>query len=143
MMPVTQPMGPCPCEHPRCDVMGTKLTKQGYLVGCKSPQAMGLRNRRAGKASERRRHKRLGGEGWTPNDELAYSYSINVTTQDKHGQQVPASFVKFLGLEWTRHALRQVERKLPVGSDAMPALYLEPTGQGSWLLVKIPAKGLR
>jgi hypothetical protein len=117
--------------------------KTGHVVGCACPSCRGRRNRKAGKASERRRHKRLGGEGWTPNDELAYSYSINVTTQDKQGAQVPASFVAFITSEWTRHALQQAIKKMPVGSDAMPALWLEPPRLGSWLVVKVPARGLR
>ncbi len=136
----------CPCG---CGATGLKLqvrlAKDGrhHVVGCKCRSCIGRRNRQAGQASERRRHKRLGGQGGTPNDELAYCYSINVSTQDKHGGQIPASFVAFITSEWARHALRQAEKKLPVGSDAMPALYLEPTRLGSWLVVKVPARGLR
>jgi hypothetical protein len=132
----------CPCG---CGSVGLKLQLRhdGHLVGCVCRACIGRRNRKAGKASERRRHKRLGGVGWTPNDELMHSYSINVTTSDKTGRQVPKQFVSFIESEWLRKALLTAEKKIPVGSDAMPSVWLEPPRGGSWLLVKVPAKGLR
>ena len=152
MNAVTQPMGPCPCragveayfEFPtRCTVNGTKLTRYGHLVGCGCYECQGRRNRRKGQATEAKRHRRLGGQGQTPRDELAFSYSLNVTTEDKGGAQIPASFTKFIGLEWTRHALRQAEKKLPVGSDAMPSLFLDCGRDGTWLIVRVPKGSLR
>ena len=155
MNAVTQEMGPCPCgwllhdadddgtfEEPLCPP-GTKLTKYGHLVGCRCPSCRGRRNKRSGQRTEAKRHRRLGGQGQTPRDELAYSYSINVTTEDKHGAQIPANFLRFLDLEWTRHALRQAEKKIPVGSDAQPALVLDCGRKGMWMLMPVPEKGLR
>ena len=154
MSAVTQDFGPCPCQTERrawahhnpdsgCGVVGTKLKKNGHLVGCRCRPCTGLRSQKKGQATEAKRHRRLGGEGQTPRDELAYSYSVNVTTEDKTGAQIPASFTKFLGLDWTRHALRQAEKKLPVGSDALPALFLDCGRAGTWLVVEVPKKGLR
>jgi hypothetical protein len=104
---------------------------------------IGLRNRRKGQKTEAKRHRRLGGQGQTPRDELAYAYSINVITEDKTGAQIPSSFTRFIGLEWTRHALRQAERKLPVGMDALPSLFIDCGRAGTWLVVPVPSKGLR
>jgi len=156
MNAVTQPMGLCPCNGyaaveladgsgpwESCGVIGTKLTKQGHLVGCKCRHCIGLRNKRSGQRTEAKRHRRLGGQGQTPRDELAYSYSINVTTEDKHGAQIPANFLTFLDLKWTRDALRQAEKKLPVGSDSLPSLVLDCGRKGMWMVTPIPARGLR
>ena len=149
MNATTQGFGLCPCQMqvgvlvPGCGVVGTKLTRYGHLVGCTCRSCLGRRNRRKGQATEAKRHRRLGGQSQTPRDELAYSYSVNVTTEDKTGAQIPASFTKFLGLDWTRYALRQAEKKLPVGSDVLPALFLDCGRSGTWLLVRVPKKGLR
>jgi len=153
MNAVTQEMGLCPCVvqseewslglRPSCDVVGTKLSKYGHLVGCKCRPCLGRRNKRSGQRTEAKRHRRLGGQGQTPRDELAYSYSLNVTTEDKHGQQIPQNFIRFIELEWTRHALRQAEKKIPVGSDAQPALVLDCGRKGMWMLMPVPEKGLR
>ena len=145
MNPTTQDFGPCPCQewNTRPCVEGTKLTRRGHLVGCLCNGCIGLRNKRKGQKTEAKRHRRLGGEGQTPRDELAYSYSINVTTEDKGGKQIPQAFRRFLVLEWTRHALRQAEKKIPVGSDALPALWLDVGPAGTWLLVRVPERGLR
>jgi hypothetical protein len=78
---------------------------------------------------------RLGGEGRTPADELPTTYDIRITTEDKTGAQIPASFRRFVASEWFRRALRQAEKKLPVGSEALPALYLEVDGRW-WLVVR-------
>ena len=83
-----QPYNPCPCG---CAATGAKLklTKPcvpgGCVVGCQSPSCRNRRNRRKGKAGEYHRHRNLGGEGWTPHDELPYTYTLDVTTQDKVG----------------------------------------------------------
>jgi len=148
MNAVTQALGPCPCEDDgslrqgQC-VWGTRLQKNGHLKGCLCRPCIGRRNRRSGQRTEAKRHRRLGGQGQTPRDELAYSYSINITSEDKHGAQIPANFLKFIELEWTRHALRQAEKKLPIGSDAMPALVLDCGRKGMWMVVPVPEKGLR
>jgi len=148
MNTVTQAMGICPCNKEDrsggpCLVIGTKLTRHGHLVACTCPSCTGRRNKRSGQRTEARRHRRLGGTGGTPRDELAYSYSLNVTTEDKHGAQIPASFIKFIELEWTRHALRQAEKKLPAGSDSLPSLVLDCGRKGMWMITPIPARGLR
>lgn len=85
----------------------------------------------------------LGGEGFTPRDDLHHSYSINVTTEDKNGAQIPRKFVEFLHSETARHWFAQAEKKLPVGSDAFPSLYLEITEGETYLVVKLNGKALR
>lgn len=136
------PYMPCVCG---CGVTAAKahMKPPWHSHGCKCPACRGFRNQKKGKAGEYRRHRRLGGEGGTPHDELAYCYSINITTQDKVGYQIPASFVSFIGSEFARHAFRQAEKKLPVGSDAMPTLYLEVTPSDWYLLVKGRGRNLR
>lgn len=57
--------------------------------------------------------------------------------ESKAGKQVPASFTKFVGLDWTRRALSQAERAIPEGVVAAPAIYLEPAGGGIWLVVRL------
>jgi hypothetical protein len=134
--PVIQDLGPCPCGHDRCDVWGTKLTRQGFLVGCKSPQAQGKRNRKKGQAAQRRMHQRLGGEGWTPtNEESArpYTVEVQVMPESKTGGQIPTSFDKFIATEWFRRALSQSSRAVPVGSGVLPAVVI----RGDWCLVDI------
>lgn len=152
MNAVTQEMGPCPCRiegsiwgtvQMRCTVQGTKLTRYGHLVGCTCPSCIGRRNRRSGQKTEAKRHRRLGGQGQTPRDELAFSYSINITTEDKHGAQIPRNFLSFIDLEWTRHALRQAEKKVPVGSDALSILVLDCGRKGMWMVGPLPERGLR
>jgi len=79
----------CPCG---CEVWSPRgLARHGHVPHCGEESygavqicraCLGRRNRSRGQRGEARRHRRLGGEGWTPNDELAFSYSINVTTQD-------------------------------------------------------------
>jgi hypothetical protein len=142
MNPVIQSLGPCPCES--CPTVGTKIAaKSGHLVGCKCRSCVGRRNKRKGQAAEHRRHLLLGGEGQTIRDELFHAYSINVSTEDKAGEQIPAKFIAFISSEWVRHALAQANKKAPVGSDAYPAIYMHPHGGGDWLLVDCSGKGLR
>lgn len=126
----------CPCG---CEVTGLKLAaKTGHLARvCECVSCRNRRNQKRGKRGEYNRHRRLrGGAKFTPNDELGYVYSIEFCTQDKAGAQIPASFQKFVGLEWTRHALKQAMMTIPEGVVAYPALYLEPPGGGWWLVVK-------
>src|SRR3989304_6862801 len=125
MMPVFQELGPCPCGSPRCDVVGTKLTRFGYLVGCRGSEATGRRNRRKGQKNQALSHRRLGGQGFTPtNEESARAYDVKVSVQPEHktGEQVPKSFDKFVGTAWFRRALSQAERAIPTGSGALPAV---------------------
>ena len=42
--------------------------------------------------------------------------------EDKTGDQVPASFDKFIDTEWFRRALDQATRAVPAGSGARPAV---------------------
>ena len=59
----------------------------------------------------------------TPRDDLMHLYSVNVATEDKTGDQIPAHFVSFAASETARHWFGQAEKKIPIGSDALPALY--------------------
>ena len=72
-----------------------------------------------------------------------HAYSLNIATEDKTGQQVPATFARFIGLEWTRHAFAQATKKVPVGSDAYPALYIELAPSRAFLVVDLQGKALR
>jgi hypothetical protein len=56
---------------------------------------------------------------------------------------VPAKFVSFVNSETARDWFAQAEKKLPVGSDALPALYLEVTQGQTYLVVKLSGKALR
>ena len=151
MNAVTQEMGPCPCRSETwglnvfstCEQVGTKLTKYGHLKFCTCRSCIGRRNRRSGQRTEAKRHRRLGGQGQTPRDELAFSYSINITTEDKHGAQIPASFRSFIAAKWTHDALRQAEKKVPVGSDALPMVVLDLGRKGMWMVGPLPERGLR
>lgn len=138
-----QEPGPCPCQHPRCDVIGTKLTRQGYLVGCKSPQAVGKRNKKKGQRGEARAHKLLGGTGPTIRDDLFHLYSINISLEVKTGNQVPAKLVSSVESEFMRSAFGQARKKIPVGTDALPAVLVQPHGGGSYLVVDVGGKTLR
>lgn len=140
MNAVFQEMGPCPCEHPRCDVIGTKLTRKGFLVGCKSPQAMGSRNKKKGRASEARGWKQLGGEGPTRNDDTYHGFPLVVSVENKVGHQIPAKFVSFVDSEWVRQAMFQATKKTPVGEDAFPSIRLELTPSRAYLVVDISPK---
>lgn len=131
----------CPCLITGCE--GLKLTRVGHVVGCVCASCRGARNQRKGKRGESNRHKRLGGAGWTPHDELAWCYSLNISTQDKKGDQVPAKFVSFVHSETARKWFRQAALKMPVGADALPALYLEPSGGGAYIVVDVSGRKLR
>jgi hypothetical protein len=123
----------CPCG---CEATGLKLAaKSGHLARlctCMSCRNRGNRNR--GQRGEARRHRRLGGEGSTPRDDLMHLYSINIATEDKVGKQIGATFPAFVRGVFATDAFRQAEKKIPVGSDALPALYLE-LGPNEWYLV--------
>jgi hypothetical protein len=136
---VTQRLGPCPCG---CGVVGTKLKKrscgeQGCVVGCRSLSCQGRRNRRAGPDAARNRHRRLGGEGATPHDEMGRVYSVEHVVQDKKGKQIPRNLVAFLRSEWARHAWAQAERVTPEGVAAFPTIYVElrQADGGGWYLI--------
>lgn len=132
----------CPCS---CGATGLKLQMRHdrHLVGCACRSCLGRRVRKSGKAGNRRAHLRLGGGPRTVDDDLFYAYSINVTIESKTGRQVEGSFTKFVRGEKARHWFVQAEKKIPVGADAMPALYLELAPSESYLVVKVPGKGLR
>lgn len=133
----------CPCDAPNCQEVGQKLTRAGHVIGCRCRSCTGKRNRAKGSRAEMRRHRTLGGTGYTPRDDLHHSYSINVTTEDKTGAQISRKFVEFVGSETARHWFAQAEKKLPVGSDAFPSLYLEVTEGQTYLVVKLNGKALR
>lgn len=141
-LPEYIPGSPCPCG---CGATGSRLAqKSGHVAReCSCPSCRNRRNRNRGQRTEARRHRRLGGQGFTPNDELGTSYSINITTQDKGGKQVPASFRKFAEGEFFRHAISQAERAAPVGSGALPALYLELSPSRAYLVVDVGGRDLR
>ena len=141
MIPAIQTLGPCPCES--CDIVGTKIAaKSGHLVGCRCASCRNRNNRARGQRGEARRHRRLGGQGTTPRDDLMHLYSINVATEDKVGAQVPAKFVSFVHSETARHWWAQASKKIPVGSGALATLYLE-VSPSEWYLVVRGEGGLR
>jgi len=129
MNAVYQQMGPCPCL--RCDIIGSKLTKHGHLVGCSCPSCMGRRNRRRGQAAQAKGHRALGGTGFTPShEESTGGYPIVVQVEHKTGQQVPANFYRFIETDWFRRALSQAQRAVRVGDGSMPSVMID----GRWLV---------
>ena len=141
MNPTTQSMGACPCEKEegrggKC-VVGTKLTRRGHLIGCTCRPCIGSRNKRKGRRSEAKTYRALGGEGpQTLKDDLMFTMSLDIAYENKSGAQIPQSFKRFIESEWLRHALRQAEKKIPVGSNADPAVVLDCGRSGRWVLVK-------
>lgn len=123
----------CPCG---CGAEGFKLAfKSGHLARvCKCIACRNRGNRNRGQRGEARRHRRLGGEGNTPRDDLMHLYSINIATEDKVGKQVGATFPAFVHGKFASDAFFQAEKKIPIGSDALPTLYLE-LGPNEWYLV--------
>lgn len=126
-----------------CGVAGTKLTKYGHLVGCTCRPCLGRRNRRKGQKAEARGHKRLGGTGRTIRDDLFHAYSLNHSVEVKTGAQVPATFRTFVSGAWIKDALRQAEKKLPVGSDALPTVLIELSPSKAYLVTDVSGKELR
>lgn len=122
---VTQPFGPCPCGHPRCEVMGTKLTRNGCLKGCQEPSCVGRESNRKGHRGQDATHKALGGSGRARHDEASqnpYVVEITVMPESKEGGQIPKELAAGLASEWMRRALSQAERAAPVGSHVLPAV---------------------
>jgi hypothetical protein len=136
------PGEPCPCG---CGATGSKLSfKTGHIVrSCTCRSCIGRRNRKKGQAAEAKRHRMLGGEGQTIRDDLHHAYSLNVSVEDKSGSQCPVKLVSGMQSEFMRRAFSQATRKIPVGSDAYPAVMLHPHGGGAYLLVDCSRKELR
>lgn len=131
----------CPCG---CGVSGLKLQvrNDGHLVGCECPVCRGRRNRRKGQAAQRKSHQRLGGVGWTPTNEewgRPYIVEVAILPEVKTGQQIPASFDRFVSSEWFRRALAQSQRSAPAGSGVLPAVVV----RGDWCLVDIRKREFR
>jgi hypothetical protein len=136
--PSYQELGPCPCEHPRCVVIGTKLTRFGHLTSCGCSECMGRRNQRKGRKGQRQAHKVLGGEGFSAfHEESGRTYSVEVQVEVKKGRQVNPTLTKGLRSAWLSAALGQAERAIPVGVVAFPSCYVEPEGGGRWLIVDL------
>jgi hypothetical protein len=129
------PGTPCPCG---CGATGSKLAyKTGHVVrACKCQSCIGRRNRQKGQRAQAKGHRALGGQGFTPgNEESVGGYPITVQVEWKTGEQIPASLVKFLGLEWTRHALSQAQRARRIGDGSMPTVGVVVGGR-TWLIVE-------
>ena len=123
-----------------CGTLNLKTQlKTGHVVGCTCHPCIGRRNRRKGQRGQARTHKRLGGEGFTPsNEESARPYHVEcmVMPEVKTGQQIPASWDKFVSCEFFRRALSQSERAIPFGSGALPCVVL----RGDFAVVDIRRK---
>lgn len=126
----------CPCG---CEATGSKLNRFGHVaLYCNCFSCRNRRNQKRGKRAQAKSHRLLGGVGFTPHDEESgKTYSVECQIEVKQGLQIPASFVKFSRLDWTREALSQAERAIPVGVQAFPTLCLQPVGGGMWLMVKV------
>lgn len=123
----------CPCG---CGVDALKLTKYGHVIGCACRSCIGRRSQRAGKRAQAKGHRALGGQGFTPsNEESARPYQIEVTVMPEHktGQQVPATFDRFITTDWFRRALDQSTRAVPTGSGALPCVVI----RGQWAVIDI------
>lgn len=114
--------------------------KTGHVVGCKCPSCIGRRNRYKGQRAQAKTHRRLGGQGFTPsNEESARPYTVEcmVMPEVKTGEQIPASWDKFVSSEFFRRALSQSERAVPFGSGALPCVVI----RGDFAVVDIRRKG--
>lgn len=114
----------CPCG---CGVEALKLTKFGHVVGCSCRSCIGRRNRSKGQRAQAKAHRALGGTGFTPtNEESARPYQVEVTVfpEVKTGQQIPATWDRFIETDWFRRALEQSTRAVPAGSGALPCVVL-------------------
>lgn len=129
MNPVSQPFGPCPCGEPDCDMQGTILLKKtGHLRGCGCTPCRNAGNHKAGHRSQDRTHAKLGGRGRAPTNEASarpYVAEIAVMPESKTGDQLPASWRKFIASDWFRHAIAQADRAVPVGSGVVPAVSID------------------
>ena len=104
--PATQDFGVCPCQHPSCDVQGTKITRFGCLVGCKCYSCQGRRNRKKGQRAQSRTLKDAAkAEGTSM--EVAPTHEeqarLLVHYESKSGTSMPRA----LSGEWIRKAEEQ------------------------------------
>jgi hypothetical protein len=127
---------PCICPDPSCDVIGFKLLANGHAKGCICGECRGRGSQRSGARTEARRHKRLSAAR-VPTDEYPWAYPITVTTQDKAGKQVPVKFWDALGGAFFKGAFKQVYRKIPVGANVLPAVYIEHDDGRAFLVVDV------
>lgn len=135
------PYTACPCG---CDVTAHKLTRFGHVVGCECMSCRNRRNKKRGHRAQGKMHKALGGLGASPtNEEGAAPYTVSVKVEAKQGAQIPANFVRFIESEFYRHAIRQAEKSIPVGTDPYPGLYLQLPGGGAYLVVQVSARRRR
>lgn len=146
-----QQMGQCQCPDygAACKLVGTKLQaplsgeSEQHLVGCNCVRHRNKRNKRKGQAGEAKAHKALGGIGPTIRDDLFHLYSLNTSVEVKTGNQVPSLLINSIRSEFMRHAFAQAVMKTPVGTDAYPAVMLQPHGGGSYLIVECSGRTLR
>ena len=127
---------PCPCGNGET---GGKLTRFGHVIGCICPSCRGRRNRRAGQRSQAKGYHQL--DGKRPNapthEEWMDVSELHVKWENKHGEQIPASFRRFVELEWTRRALSQAERSIPIGVQAYAAVRLDLGRGGTYMVVRL------
>src|SRR5947207_853794 len=135
MNAVYQDFGACPCGEVACEQVGTKLNREGHLVGCNCMSHRNKRNKRKGRASEARAWKQLGGKGMTRTDDTPHAWPLAVEIENKVGNQIPAGFLNFVNSAWVEHAMFQAVKKTPVGEDSYPAIRLELTPSRAYLLV--------
>lgn len=133
------PGAPCPCG---CTATGSKLSfKTGHVARtCLCRPCIGSRNQRKGKRGQARTHRALGGTGFTPSNEESgrpYTIEVSVLPEVKTGQQIPASWDRFVTSEWFRRALSQSQRSAPFGTSVLPAVVI----RGDWCIVDIRKKG--
>lgn len=129
MNAVFQELGPCACGESACEQIGTKLSKAldeetaPHLVGCRCIRHRNRRNQSKGKRGQAKGHRALGGQGMTPsNEESVGGYDVRCQVEWKTGEQIPASFTKFVSLDWTRRALSQANRARRIGDGSMPTV---------------------
>ena len=58
-------------------------------------------------------------------------------TEDKVGAQIPANFITFIRGVWFKNALYQAAKKIPVGTDAQPSVYIELRPGEAYLVTKL------
>ncbi|HET9672146.1 MAG TPA: hypothetical protein VFQ40_04785 [Actinomycetota bacterium] len=120
-----------------------KAARNGHAITCIGGCCTARRSVHAGQGGELRRHRRLSVRR-APTDEYPYDYELLVTTQDKVGKQIPATFWKALETTFFVRAMHSARFKVPIGTTIRPAVYVEHPEDGrAFLVVDVTEGGLR
>lgn len=120
----------------------------GAERGCVTKACIVRRNNKKGRSAHVEMHRELRTEDMPllphKDEEKGQTYPVEVLyvrPESKAGKQIPVNFISFITGEWFRHALRQSELGVPVGSGARPAVYVNAGRKGKFLIIPIKPKG--